>query len=124
MEKDPSIEYLELYALCAGVLVWEDKLKNRRVILHCDNQSVVDMVNSTSSKCKNCMILIRILVLNNLFYKRRVYVRHISGSKNILADALSRQKFKTFWKYAPSYTKKYPEKLPEQIWPVSKIWVD
>ena len=45
----PSIEYLELYAVTAAVLTWIHQFKNRRIILFCDNQSVVDMINLTST---------------------------------------------------------------------------
>ena len=64
--ENPSIEYLELYALVAGFLAWGYRFVNRRIILFCDNMSVVEMVNSTSSTCRNCMVLIRILVLESL----------------------------------------------------------
>ena len=35
---DPSIAYLELYALTAGVMQWIHRFRNRRIILFCDNQ--------------------------------------------------------------------------------------
>ena len=46
-EKHPSIEYLELFALCVGVLTWheDEKLRNANICLHCDNSAVVQMVN-------------------------------------------------------------------------------
>ena len=46
---DPSIQWMELYALAAGVLAWGSKLANKRVIIFCDNQAVVGMINKTSS---------------------------------------------------------------------------
>ena len=48
----PSIEFLELYALCVGILAWGNLITNTRVIIFCDNQAVVEMVNQTTSKCK------------------------------------------------------------------------
>ena len=45
----PSIEFLELFAVTAAVIAWIDKFRNRRVILFCDNQSVVDRVPVPSS---------------------------------------------------------------------------
>ena len=64
-EKEPSIEYLELFALIAGVLTWsETKLTNRRVVIFCDNMAVVHMVNKNASTCRHCMTLLRLLVLN------------------------------------------------------------
>ena len=118
----PSIEYLELFALCMGVLTWGHLLKNRRVIIFTDNQSVRDMVNSQSSSCKNCMVLIRILTLNSLYHNRKIFVRHVKGSKNVLADSLSRGKFSVFWHHAPMYTKAHPDSLPSVLWPASKLW--
>ena len=41
---NPSIEFLELYALCIGVFIWSNKLPNTRFILFCDNQSVCNMI--------------------------------------------------------------------------------
>ena len=117
-----SIEFLELYALCMGIFIWEEKLTNIRITIFCGNKSVRDMVNSTSSKCKVCMILIRLLVLNCLIFNRKIYVEYISMHHNTLADALSRQDFRLFWKNAPAGTKSFPDRLPAAIWPVDKIW--
>ena len=91
----PSIEYLELYALCTGLLTWEDHsaLNNCRIVVFCDNEAVVHMVNNTSSSCPNCMYLLRIIVLNGLRHNRRVFAKYISTKDNFLSDALSRQKF-------------------------------
>ena len=47
----PSIEYLELFAVTAAVLTWIQNLKNKRIILFCDNQSVVNMINLTTTSC-------------------------------------------------------------------------
>ena len=68
-EKEPSIAFLELYALCIGILVWQEKLRNMKILIHRDNAAVVEMVNKTTSKCKNCMYLLCILMLNNLLFK-------------------------------------------------------
>ena len=57
-ENTPSIVYLELSDLTAGILIWSEKLRNKRIVVHCDNQSVVQMINNTSSSCRNCMYLI------------------------------------------------------------------
>ena len=119
---DPSIEYLELYALVTVVLMWTMELKNRRSIIFCDNQAVVEMVNKSCSPCKDCMTLLRILTLNNLNNNIRLWVKFIPTKKNLLADSLSRLKFDTFWKHAPATMDNYPTKLPFSIWPASKIW--
>ena len=46
IEQDPSIEFLELYALCIGIFAWERKLQNMRIVIFCDNEAVVNIVNT------------------------------------------------------------------------------
>ena len=62
-ECDPSIEYLELNAVAVGVLLWLPEHQNQRIVLFCDNISVVYMINSQTSRCRNCMVLIRLITL-------------------------------------------------------------
>ena len=88
----PSIEYLELYAVATGIVTWIHRFKNKRIYLFCDNMSVVAMINSTTSSCKQCMVLIRIIVLYSLMEEVRVYAKHVRGSSNIFSDLLSRQR--------------------------------
>ena len=49
---NPSIEYLELYTLVAGVITWEDHedLINCQISVFCDNQAVVNMINSIKAQ--------------------------------------------------------------------------
>ena len=121
VQNEPSIEFLELFALLAGILTWDEYLTETRVILFCDNMSVVHMVNNSSSKCGQYMKLIRLLTLNNLKFNRRIFVRHIEGKNNVLSDALSRLDLKRFFSLAPKTTQPYPDTISQQIWPVSKI---
>ena len=86
---DPSIEFLELYALCMGLLMWSDELRDMRVVIFCDNQAVVQMMNNTSSSCPNCLHLIRLIMLNGLTYNRRMVVKYVPTKENGRADALS-----------------------------------
>ena len=43
---DPSIEFLELYAVTVAVVTWIYRFRNRRIVLFCDNQAAVAMINS------------------------------------------------------------------------------
>ena len=125
-EKDPSIEYLKLLALCVVVFCWCDSLKNRRIIFFCNNQSAVTMVNNTTSKCKNCMILLRMLVVRSLEFNMRIFCRWVMGSKNIRAELLSRQRingFKNYIKKNNLKTEDQPSQLPIDLWPASKLWM-
>ena len=125
-ECDPSIEYVELYALTACILAWTHKYSNQRIILFTDNESVKFMLNSNSSKCKNCMILIRIIVLHSLIHNLRIYGKHVSTKRNGIADSLSRFQNKRFVKLIKRKRKvmsKYPTEIDSQIWPIQKIWL-
>ena len=81
----PSIKVLELYTLCIGIIAWGHLLQNTRVIIFCDNQVIVEMVNNTTSGYKNCMHFLWLLVLNGLQFNRSVSMKYVKSSKNILA---------------------------------------
>ena len=89
---DLSMEFLELFAVLVVVLNWVHRYRNRRIILFCDNQSVVAMVNSTTSSCKNCLALLRRLVLHCMTQNVRVFAKYINTKVNVDADLISRGK--------------------------------
>ena len=111
----PSIEYLELYALCVGLMTWQKELSNCRIIIHCDNQAVVSMVNNLTSSCDKCMVLLRIITLNGLLCNRRVSVIYIKSRDNVLSDALSRQNLVKFRKSGPHMLEKPDTVHPQMI---------
>ena len=117
----PSIEYLELFGVTATVLEWLKLFPNRRIILFCDNEAVVSMINNSTSSCKNCMILLRMIILESLVYNSRVYARYVRSKDNGKADALSRLQFKRFRSLADGMNEK-PTSVPTALWPFSKIW--
>ena len=119
--EDPSIAYLELYALTATVLSWISRFANKRVILFCDNQSVVQMINTTSSTCGNCMKLMCILVLKCLKENVRVFARYIKSKDNKASDYLSRLKIKEFLDLSNNWDG-YPTETPTEIRPITKVW--
>ena len=119
----PSIEYLELFAVTVAVLNWLKLFKNKKIILFCDNQAVVHMINSNTSSCKNCMCLIRMIVLEGLVQNTRVYANFVGTKINKKADALSRLDFNRFRKCGGDLMNDLPSKIPSQLWPMEKIWI-
>ena len=69
-ENKPCIQFLELYALVVAIFTWQNKLKNIRIKVYCDNIGAKNVVNNSSSGCSKCMILLRLLVQNNLRHNR------------------------------------------------------
>ena len=125
--KKPSIEYLELFAVLTGVLLWIHRFKNKRIILYCDNQSVVSMINNSTSSCRNCMVLIRLLVLKGLVENVRIFASHIDGKSNFYSDSLSRLQLDRFRKLSIQHNRnfeQFPTDMPEELWPMQKLWLD
>ena len=123
-QEEPSIEYLELYALYGGILTWENEIKDCWFTVHCDNVAMVHMINSLSSKCKNCMVLLRMLVLNGLKFNRKLSALYISTRDNYLSDSLSRLNLKKFFKLAPEDIDRRPAALTEAMTPMAKLWIE
>ena len=124
---NPSINYLELYAVTIAVLLWINKYKNKKITLFCDNMSVVHMINNNSSKCRNCMILIRIIVLEGMLNNTKINAKHVTGETNIYADRLSRLNYKEFRNLARKNNKKFNNKctpIPDILIPMEKIWLE
>ena len=123
---NPSIAYLELFAICVVVHAWQDQLHNLRFMLFCDNQSVVNMINQTTSKCRNCMHLIRKLTLLSLCINARIFATYVSTHDNYLADYLSRLKIRKFKQKLHDLglvVNDQPTPMPEEFWPISKVWI-
>ena len=82
--------------MVVGVFIWDVQFKNSRRILSCDNESIVFMVNNTTSNCKHCMKLLRLLTLKMLQFNCCIFVCHVRSEANVLADSLSRLNFNRF----------------------------
>ena len=118
---DLNINYLELFAVAVAIYNWIAKYRNRHIIIFCDNMSVVQMLNNNSSKCKHCMMLIRLIVLKTMLANVKLTLRHVRGENNEYADCLSRHRYKQFWRKARSEKKtfdKAPTPLPKELWPM------
>ena len=122
VKNKPSIEYLELFGVTMGVLLWINRFKNRKIFLFCDNKSVREMINHNTSGCKNCMVLIRIIVLKSMQHNVRIFAKYVKSKENDKADALSRLQFERFRNLDPEM-EAIPHRVPEEIWPIDKIWL-
>ena len=121
-ENAPSIEFLELFGVVAAVLMWGHLIQNMRVVVFCNNMAVVSMLNNSVSSCKNCMFLLRVLMLNNLVNGRRVFAKYVKSAKNAIADSLFRLQFRHFWSLVPHNMDPQLTTISPVVWPLSKIW--
>ena len=121
IKNDPSIEYVELFAVLVSVKNWLDRFRNQRIVLFCDNQAVVSMINNNTSSCPNCLALIRILVLHSMIVNTRVFATYISSRANKSADLLSRLRIQKFKSLNPNVDENMTP-IPTELWPMDKIW--
>lgn len=107
-----EMSFLELVPILLSISLWGQKLfKNKKIIMHTDNQALVSIINKQTSKSKRVMMLVRKMVLllleNNIMFK----AQHIYGKVNNIADALSRKQFQKFRTLAPNADQD-PEPIP------------
>ena len=127
LDMSPSINYMELYAATLGVIFWSHKFSNQKIVIFCDNMSVVHMINSSSSKSRNCMVLIRFITLYSMLNNVKIRAKHVIGVRNTYADLISRLEYGKFRRLAKLNNTKFdnkPLEMPENIWPPNKIWLE
>ena len=121
-EVQPSIEYLELFGVAVAVLNWLKLFRNKKIVLFCDNQAVVNMINNSTSNCRNCMVLLRMIVLEGLVCNTRVFAKYVKSKDNGKADAISRLQWHRFRKLTGQTMNLNPTPVPSCLWPMDKIW--
>ena len=97
-----SITFKELYAITAAVSAWAPSLASRNVMFHCDNQSVVHILSSGTSRCKHIMSMLRYLFYVCAYYNILLRAIHIPGVSNCFADCLSRLQVSKFHHLCPA----------------------
>jgi hypothetical protein len=85
-----SIAWRELYAVLVACVTWGKALTTHRLLVHCDNASVVAIVNSGSSRCPKVMNLVRDLFHVAVYHNFDIRLIHVPGVDNTAADLLSR----------------------------------
>ena len=123
---NPSIEFLELYAVTVALYVWQNLpiLNHGRVIIFCDNQAVQQMINKLSLSCVHCMKLVHLIALLGIENNIRIFMQYVRSRDNVLADSLSRADFKCFWTFAGDTMNREPDIIPNWLHDVTRIYKD
>ena len=98
---DIHITIKELLPIVLGVAMWSSKWKGLLVSCRCDNAAVVAIVNSGRSKVERAMHLMRCLSFFLARWSVSLVCRHIPGTQNGAADALSRNALSSFQQLMP-----------------------
>ena len=82
-----GMAYKELYPIVIACHLWGGRWRHKRVLFHCDNESVVHIIESGASKDDVIMDLVRELFLVVAKHEFRVSASHVAGKTNVVADA-------------------------------------
>ena len=81
------IAWKELAAIIMASLTWGDQWKGKRVLFHCDNQTIVYSWQNSSSRSLAIMGLLRRLLLIAAKGNFAIRLLHVPGTDNSIADA-------------------------------------
>ena len=109
-----DITYLEIIPISLTIYLWGSRFENKKVLMHCDNESVVSVLNVKSSKSERVMSILRHIVYWSLIHNCQFKAKHISSYDNIIADSLSRGQLDKFKKVAPT-AEETPTEIPEEF---------
>ncbi|OCT70392.1 hypothetical protein XELAEV_18037310mg [Xenopus laevis] len=110
-----NLVLLELFPVVVTIVVWGKYFVGKRLLFNCDNMGVVLSVNNLSSKSAEVVRLLRHLVLCCLVNNIWVRAKHILGTRNEIADALSRFQLQRFQRLAPEADKESTD-CPQHLW--------
>ena len=109
------IHILEFEAIMFAIFTWADKLRNKQVMLHCDNLAIVQVWTHGACRDRNLMVLVRKLFLFLARNNTHLILRHLPGKLNKQADALSRFQVNQFF-YLNPVANPTPSLIPIMAW--------
>ncbi|KAK3737443.1 hypothetical protein QZH41_000164 [Actinostola sp. cb2023] len=113
-QKDMSIAYKELFPIVIAADLWGAKWVKLHVLFRSDNEAVVAILNSRTSRVPCIMHLVRHLLSSAACYNFTFAAQHIPGIQNSVADALSRFNWQEFRQLAPM-ANPHPVPIPKAL---------
>ena len=109
-----SIAYKELFPVVITAHIWGPQWSKMHVLFHSNNEAVVNMLNSRTSKTPCIMRL-----LSNLFFSAACHsfsfsAQHIPGVSNQTADAISHFRWQELHRLAPD-AQPLPTMIPPEL---------
>ena len=114
-QSDQSIVYNELFPVVVASHVWGAQWHRCHVLFRSDNEAVVHILMSRTSKIPCIMQLLRLLLSAAAQHSFTFAAVHLPGIHNSIADALSRFHWQEFRRLVPEAIL-YPTPIPQQLW--------
>ena len=105
-ELNLHINELELITVMVAIKLWKDRMHGVRVRIQCDNTTAVAAMNLARMHNKFTQKCMREITFWCALSEFDVWVVHVDGISNILADALSRQHL----------GQEYKDKVQRMVW--------
>ena len=99
--KNFSINWREMFAIVVAASTFGPQWRGKRIMFHCDNMCVVEVVTHGSCRSDRMMDLVRKLFFSCAKYDFELSMCYVNTKVNDIADALSRLQFDRFRKCAP-----------------------
>ena len=96
-----SIAYKELFPIIVAAHVWGSQWAARWIEFLSDNESVVAVLKSGTSKDRNLVVLLRYLTQLAVRHSFSFTASSVRGKDNPVAEAISRFQFQRFRQLAP-----------------------
>ena len=109
-----DIQFKELQAILQAILRWGDSWRGSHILFFCDNQAVVEWMRSGTSRSRDAMPVLRILVMLAACLDFTFSITWIPSEENSLADAASRFQFQRLFELAP-YLQRNPCQTKSQL---------
>lgn len=104
-----TIAHLELMALIIGIKVFLPQLKGKRLVVHCDNQAVAELINSGRAKDLQLQAGLREVCYLAAVGEFELYARFLPGVQNRIPDLLSR------WDMGQKYRDEFRRLAPHLV---------
>ena len=112
--KNAHTSVKELVSITIAAAIWGPEWSTESIEVKCDNAAVVAVLNSGSSRNPELMHLMRCLSFFMAKFHFTLHASHVTGSKNALADALSRNNVDQFLLLHPQASRR-PAPIPQEL---------
>ena len=113
-QQHESIAYKELFPVVIAAHLWGPQWSKKHILFRSDNEAVVFILTSRSSKTPSLMRRLRSLLMAAARFHFTFSSQHIPGVQNPIADALSRFNWQEFRRLAP-HAQPCPVPIPQEL---------